>query len=114
MKRNVWRRTGFVSMLTVGLAIPSQATDPVLGDVRMDRLSTTNAIPPVVFPHWKHRTEFRCYACHPEIFEMRAGANAVSMDAISRGEFCGACHDGHTAFAVGFDSCRTCHSGAEQ
>ena len=89
------------------------AANLVLGDVLMDRSSTANGIPAVVFPHWKHRSVFRCYACHPDVFEMRAGANDVTMDSMGRGEFCGQCHDGQVAFAVSFDTCRTCHSSVE-
>jgi hypothetical protein len=40
---------------------------------------------------------------------MRAGANKVTMDKISSGEFCGACHDGETAWSV--ENCHLCHSG---
>lgn len=83
-----------------------------LGDIEMDHRSSANGLPPVVFPHWKHRVHFRCYACHPQPFEMREGANQFALEDIRSGRFCGACHDGQTAFAVSFDTCRTCHSGA--
>ena len=83
----------------------------VLGDIKLDRRSTANGVNAVVFPHWKHRIRFKCYACHPQPFEMRAGANDISMDAVRSGSYCGLCHDGKTAFSVGFDTCRTCHSG---
>ena len=86
------------------------ATTHVLGDITMNRISTANGIEAVVFPHWKHRSRFRCYACHPDIFEMRAGANAIDMAALSAGEFCGRCHDGRTAWAISFETCRDCHS----
>jgi c(7)-type cytochrome triheme protein len=85
----------------------------LLGDITMDRHSTKNGVPGVVFPHWKHRSRFRCYACHPDVFEMQAGANDVRMDALLEGEFCGRCHNGKLAFAIGFDTCRSCHSLAE-
>lgn len=84
-----------------------------LGDIVMDRHATSSGVPAVVFPHWRHRARFRCYACHPQVFEMKAGANDISMDALRNREFCGKCHDGHTSFAIGFDTCRTCHSGPE-
>jgi len=47
--------------------------------------------------------------CHDAIFEMKAGANDVSMDAITAGKFCGACHNGGKAFAPTFDACPRCH-----
>jgi len=92
----------------------SAVSDLVLGDIVMDRRSTANGVPAVIFPHWKHRSVFRCYACHPDVFEMRAGANDVTMADLSRGEFCGQCHDGRVAFVVGFDTCRDCHSSVER
>jgi c(7)-type cytochrome triheme protein len=85
----------------------------VLGNITMNRASTLNGVPGVVFPHWKHRSRFRCYACHPDLFQMQAGANDITMDKLRAGEFCGVCHDGKVAFAIGFNTCRECHSQAE-
>ncbi|MBL8535243.1 MAG: hypothetical protein JNL33_15455 [Betaproteobacteria bacterium] len=68
-------------------------------------------MPPVVFPHWFHRIRFRCKVCHSELgFEMRAGANQVTMNEIVQGKFCGACHNGTIAWST--ENCRLCHSGA--
>jgi c(7)-type cytochrome triheme protein len=97
------------SALALGGAIDA-TTALAPGDILMDEHSSVNGMPPVVFPHWAHRQEFRCYACHPKPFEMRRGANAITMAGLRSGEFCGACHDGETAFEVGFNTCRTCHS----
>lgn len=93
--------------LPVGVALGQAA----IGDILIDRLSTQNQVAPVVFPHWKHRLRFKCYACHPKPFEMQAGANEITMDKLRAGEFCGRCHNGRIAFAVSFDTCRTCHLG---
>lgn len=68
-------------------------------------------VPPAMFPHWFHRVRFTCAACHPGTFEMRAGANPINMDALRSGEFCAKCHDGRTAWYVGFETCRRCHGG---
>jgi c(7)-type cytochrome triheme protein len=82
----------------------------VEGDVVFSRRGGVSAeIPVAVFPHWVHRARFRCYVCHTAIFEMKAGANPVSMDAIGQGKYCGTCHNGKSAFAVGFDTCIRCH-----
>lgn len=82
----------------------------VEGDITFSRRAGASAeFPAAVFPHWAHRARFRCYVCHNAIFEMKAGANPVSMDAIGQGKYCGACHNGKTAFAVGFDTCIRCH-----
>ena len=65
---------------------------------------------PVVFPHWFHRIRFRCKVCHSELgFEMRAGANDVTMNEIVKGKFCGTCHNGEIAWST--ENCGLCHSG---
>lgn len=92
-----------------GLSV-ALASGSAPGDIVMDKASSANGLPAVVFPHWAHRQEFRCYACHPQPFEMKSGANSIDMAAIRSGEFCGRCHNGTVAFQVGFDTCRTCHS----
>ena len=87
-----------------------KATDKVLGDIVMDQLSSANYQPAVVFRHRKHRMYFRCSACHSDLFEMRAGANDVTMDALLAGKSCGRCHDGVRAFGVTLETCSDCHS----
>lgn len=69
----------------------------------------SDALPRAVFPHWVHRSRYRCKACHMEVFEPRAGANRVTMKAISEGRQCGLCHDGRTAFPAQFGYCERCH-----
>ncbi len=97
-------------MLVLGVWGASGAPAGELGDIVMDRHASEQGMPAVVFPHWRHRTEFRCYACHPQIFEMEAGANEITMQGLREGEYCARCHDGRTAFEVGFNTCRKCHS----
>jgi len=82
----------------------------VEGDIVFQRKGAGDKDTPLAqFPHWAHRIRFKCYVCHDAIFQMKAGTNPVSMDAIFEGKFCGACHDGKTAFAVGFETCQRCH-----
>ena len=71
-------------------------------------------IPPATFPHWFHRIRVRCAVCHSDIFEMKAGADHITMDDIRAGKFCGKCHpsypDGKAlAWPVAFESCVRCH-----
>ena len=81
-----------------------------LGDIPFARkVSGSDDIAPAIFPHWLHRMQYTCYACHDEPFKMKAGANAITMDAINNGKMCGACHDGKTAFAPTFVTCGRCH-----
>ncbi len=81
----------------------------VKGDIPFRRESGEAEPPPAVFPHWKHRTRFKCATCHPALFEMKRGAAQITMDAIRRGEQCGACHNGRTAWEAGFETCVRCH-----
>ena len=78
-------------------------------------MRNTREMPNVKFPHLSHTMWLDCGNCHPKPFLPKVGANAVSMEKIFRGEFCGMCHD-RVAF-VTFFSCERCHSvpqGASQ
>lgn len=61
----------------------------------------------VVFPHDVHTFWLTCDSCHPSIFQMRAGANPITMQKIFAGEYCGRCH-GRVAFPPQ-TSCPRCH-----
>lgn len=80
------------------------------GDVVINKHAEREGVRPVIFPHWFHRIRFRCKVCHSELgFQMRAGANDITMNAIIDGKFCGACHNGETAWST--ENCDLCHSG---
>lgn len=97
----------------LGIAFLFLSTAPVLaeyGDVVLNRYADKEGMRPVIFPHWFHRIRFRCKVCHHELgFEMRAGANDVTMDDIIEGRYCGMCHNGDVAWTV--ENCDLCHSG---
>ncbi len=70
--------------------------------------------PPATFPHWFHRMRVRCAVCHSKIFDMKAGTNPVTMEAIRGGQFCGKCHPSYPdpktlAWPVKFEFCPRCH-----
>ena len=95
------------TMLVVGLSAKVCAE---YGDVVLNKHSEREGMRPVIFPHWFHRIRFRCKVCHSELgFEMRAGANDVTMNGIVEGKFCGACHNGEIAWST--EHCDLCHSG---
>jgi len=80
------------------------------GDIQFKRNAPgTDDIPPAVFPHWIHRMQYKCGACHEELFKMKAGANEITMDMMSAGRSCGTCHNGKVAFESNFDTCLRCH-----
>jgi len=55
-----------------------------------------------------------CDDCHPSLFERKRGAAKAkgdyTMASLDAGKYCGACHDGKTAFnTTGPETCKTCH-----
>ena len=105
---NLARRFALAALVSLALTPAAQAE---FGDIQFGRKGgvAIEGSPPATFPHFVHRIQFRCYVCHEDIFRMKAGANDVTMDAIQSGKFCGTCHNGKTAFQVGFDTCQRCH-----
>ena len=92
------------------LLIINQQVKAEYADVVLNRNSEKEGVRPVIYPHWFHRIRFQCRVCHSEMgFEMRVGANNVTMEEIIDGKFCGACHNGEIAWSV--DNCDLCHSG---
>jgi len=94
-------------------------TAKLRGDIQLARAADSTgapvmgAFPPARFRHWSHRIRFRCSACHTDVFQLRAGTDTLSMAAMRRGEACGACHDGGTAFATNdVSECGRCHVDA--
>lgn len=71
-----------------------------------------------VFEHRVHTDSIglECSACHGEIFAMQRGValqtGKLSMASLAEGKFCGACHDGDTAFASD-TNCAACHTVPE-
>jgi len=79
-------------------------------DVVINNRSEQEGVAPVIYPHWFHRIRYQCSVCHLELgIKMKAGGNGITMDRITSGEFCGACHNGEIAWSV--DNCDFCHSG---
>jgi len=103
-----------ISLITVVLLVLSllfivDAANAEYADVVLNKNSDKEGVRPVIFPHWFHRIRFQCRVCHQELgFEMRVGSNKVTMEGIIDGKFCGACHDGETAWSA--DNCDLCHS----
>jgi len=67
---------------------------------------------PVVFSHEKHVNEkgLKCTGCHYSIFQMSQGSYKMDMSKITKGEFCGKCHNGQKGFDVkDTKNCARCH-----
>nr|NIS40956.1 hypothetical protein [Desulfuromonadales bacterium] len=81
------------------------------GNLLMDRRSSAAGQLPVSFSHWLHRQRHNCRVCHSELeFAMEAEGTVIGKTDHDSGRFCGACHDGRTAFAT-TGSCESCHNG---
>jgi c(7)-type cytochrome triheme protein len=101
----------WVAAVELGVIRPADSLNPkakTLEPMNFDIVFRVKGdLPDVVYPHYGHTLWLDCKNCHPGIFVMRAGANAVTMEAIAKGEFCGRCH-GRVAFSL--SDCNRCHS----
>lgn len=99
--------------LTVALAVTGWPLVPLAaqyGDITFERRAPgMDDVPPAIFPHWIHRMQYKCAACHDELFKMKAGSSAITMNGMQERRWCGACHDGKAAFESNFDTCSRCH-----
>lgn len=64
----------------------------------------------VVFSHETHvsGSGLKCTACHDKLFTSSKKHKHMTMKAMQKGKFCGACHNGKIAFSVKGD-CARCH-----
>ena len=70
-----------------------------------------NALP-VLFSHNGHVIDksLKCTDCHYQIFQMAKDSYQMNMKTLSKGDFCGKCHDGRRAFDVqDKKNCSRCH-----
>ena len=93
--------------------LPTNAPPRTYGNVLINRTTHEGPVKPAVFSHWLHRTRYTCRVCHLELdFAFMRNATEITEDANRRGAYCGACHDGRTAFACAEESsCARCHTG---
>jgi len=64
----------------------------------------------VTFKHSFHAQVYPCKECHTRIFPYKALVGKATMDDMTKGKSCGACHNGKEAFASSGD-CDRCHKG---
>lgn len=77
----------------------------------------TKPVKAVIFDHKVHTGQgLDCASCHDDVFPMETGASEAkedfTMDSLYKGKYCGACHDGKTAFASN-TRCSACHIGVK-
>ncbi len=67
---------------------------------------------PVTFSHEEHVNvkELKCSACHNHTFQMGKDEDKMDMSKMTKGLFCGHCHNGTKAFDVkDKTNCQRCH-----
>jgi len=74
----------------------------------MTTISLGSAGLAVNFSHQNHAKKFGCRECHPAPFQMKKGANRITMDEMYTGGNCGKCHNGKSAFSA--KECAKCHN----
>ncbi len=128
MQRGVAERTGKFTMASLadGMfcgachdgedAFASDTNCAACHEIPADPVVWTKPVKAVVFYHKAHTEDFgtECISCHDEIFPMKVGvaenSSNFTMKSLYEGKYCGACHDGETAFASN-TRCNTCHIG---
>ena len=116
-KKRIFQVAGFTLGWLLLTAI-SPVTIAAPGDIQYERHSNDSddatselqSFPPAIFPHWIHRINYRCDACHDSLFEMKKGATPVTMEMINKGQACGTCHNGAIAFGGDYTYCVRCHT----
>ena len=94
----------------------SWAEDDEDADYPQEPIIFTSPVKAVPFDHKMHieGAGLDCDSCHDDIFEQAAGTaeenGDFTMKSLYEGKYCGACHDGETAFASN-TKCAKCHIG---
>lgn len=107
-----------VALLTAGLfVVTSQAIGGDDDEEDGGTIIFTQPVKAVVFEHSIHMDMgLECDSCHDDLFEMAAGTaeenDDFTMKSLYEGKYCGACHDGDTAFASN-TRCTSCHIGVK-
>jgi c(7)-type cytochrome triheme protein len=104
------KRVLVTAVVAAYLSIPLIAFAQKIGGGDLT-FAPTNALP-VVFSHEKHVVGkgLKCGGCHYQIFQMASGSYKMDMAKITKGDFCGKCHNGQKAFDVKNEkNCIRCH-----
>ena len=104
------KRLLIVTIVTACLSIPMSVRAQKIGGGDLT-FSPRNALP-VVFSHKIHVTDkgLQCVDCHYQIFQMAQGSYEMAMSELTKGGFCGKCHNGRKAFDVHDNkNCVRCH-----
>jgi c(7)-type cytochrome triheme protein len=104
------KRIAVTMLLVMCMAIPFTAVAQKVGggDIKF----TPKNAGPVTFSHEAHVKDkgIKCTGCHYAIFQMAQGSYKMDMSKMTKGDFCGKCHNGHKSFDVKVtENCAKCH-----
>ncbi len=77
-----------------------------------DKLFKPQGAKPVFFSHEQHVNVrgAKCSACHYHAFQMSEQSYNINMEKLTKGQFCGICHNGERSFDVKDKAnCEKCH-----
>lgn len=104
------KRLLIATMVTVCLSIPMSVPAQKVGGG--DLTFIPKDARPVVFSHNRHVSDkgLKCVDCHYKIFQMALGSYEMHMEDLTKGSFCGKCHNGRSTFGVkNKEDCIRCH-----
>ena len=105
------KRKGIVLAVLLCSMMPLAAFAQILVGGGSMRFEPKGAAP-VFFSHEKHveANGRKCSVCHFGVFQMKKGSHKMNMSKITKGHFCGTCHNGKNAFDVENKAqCTLCH-----
>src|SRR4030067_3520087 len=115
------KRVAVLSLLLVGLSctalagimdLPPLPPPKLYGNILINRGVSGSDVKSATFSHWSHRIKYTCTVCHLELgFNMMLNTTVITEAENKEGKYCGACHDGRTAFGHTEEHCNKCHNG---
>jgi len=115
LPKDVVGQVDWVAALNTGVVAPrsglkTSAVSQMVLDLDVHLSAGDSKVFSVVFTHGPHTQWLSCWNCHPGIFSLKSGRDAVRIDMakIAKGQYCGRCHQG-IAFGVE-DGCFRCHT----
>lgn len=106
MKKTLLWGIVFVFVLTVPFIATAQKVGG--GDLTFNPKGAKQ----VVFSHDIHVNVkgLKCTGCHYHVFQMTKGSYKMEMSKLTKGDFCGKCHNGQKSFDVKDPkNCSKCH-----
>src|SRR5512141_663578 len=93
-------------------SLPPEPPPELFGNLLINRTSEKSGVKPATFSHWSHRQKYTCRVCHSELeFAFLTNTTEITEAENLAGKYCGACHNGRTAFGHDNANCEKCHNG---